>query len=188
MLDSIKLFLAGSVLGAGAVGCGVACWLACGAAEPAPVGTTAPAVTEFDATPAATAPAVEAAPISDPRSPAWLKAKAGVTYRAPAKLPSLLAEKYEKYRTFEDAEDLEPKSTATTAEEREAELSDPGGPAPLFGLLRPGDKVISINGQPVPQGPQAGKALFEQLEGESRFSLVVERDGKRVVLSYSTDR
>jgi hypothetical protein len=120
----------------------------------------------------------------------WLRKVPGVTYAKPKKIPELL---YRKYQSFEDSFAL--------AKEGGGEFVDTdSGPAYQVNWvnensylhsrigLRPGDKVISVNGQPVGKSPAAGQAMFESLKGEKQFSVLIERNKRQLVLSYTVGR
>ena len=54
--------------------------------------------------------------------------------------------------------------------------------------LQAGDKVVSVNGQPIGKSPRASLALFESLKAEGRFVVQIERNGKRLFLTYGTGK
>jgi hypothetical protein len=66
----------------------------------------------------------------------------------------------------------------------------PGGPAQKAGL-RAGDRVVAINGKPVPAGDDAvaaAQALIGTPKAGDRVALTIERDGKRRTLEASAER
>jgi len=116
----------------------------------------------------------------------WLRQMPGVRYKQPKRVPEVL---YQKYQSFEDAWDLVQEGGGEFVE------TDLGTAYQVNWVqqssllytkigLRPGDKVISVNGQPVGQSMAAGRAMYDQMRGESRFAVLVERQGQKVVLSY----
>ncbi len=50
--------------------------------------------------------------------------------------------------------------------------------------LRSNDRVISVNGQPMPNDFSTSKSMFSELRNESFFQVEVERGGVRQVLSF----
>lgn len=116
----------------------------------------------------------------------WLRRMPGVRYKRPKKVAEVL---YQKYQSFEDAWNLVQEGGGEFVE------TDIGTAYQVNWVqqssllytkigLRPGDKVISINGQPVGRSMAAGRAMFDQMRGEKRFAVLVERQGQKVVLSY----
>lgn len=117
----------------------------------------------------------------------WLRRVPGVNYASPQQVPDVL---YRKYQSFEETWDLVQEGGGKfvkTADDKDAYeiawLEDNSYLASRIGL-RPGDKVVSVNGQPVGQSLGAGKAMFEQLKGERRFAVLIERAGSPMVLSF----
>jgi membrane-associated protease RseP (regulator of RpoE activity) len=53
--------------------------------------------------------------------------------------------------------------------------------------LQPGDQIISVNGHPIGQGTSANRALYESLKGQTRFAILVLRQGQEVMLSLYTN-
>jgi hypothetical protein len=140
---------------------------------------------------------VKAAPVAKkqadtvPGAP-WLKKVPGSTYTAPKKVSKLL---YKKYSSFEESVELAKQGSGELASSEDktgyqTNWVDPN--SDLYGKigLRKGDKVISINGQPVGRSVKASQAQFEQLKNEKSFAVLVERDGKQIVLNwtYSTEK
>ncbi len=117
----------------------------------------------------------------------WLRKMPGVAYQRPKAIPEIL---YRKYQSFQDTWNVVQEgggefveTDAGTAYQvnwvNEASL--------LYSKigLRPGDKVIAVNGQPVGRSMDAGKAMFEQMKNERRFAVLIERQGRKTVLSYT---
>jgi hypothetical protein len=118
----------------------------------------------------------------------WLKKMPGVKYARPRKVSELL---YQKYQSFEDS--------IAIAKQGGGEFVTTGGGADAYQInwleenshlfsrigLRPGDKVISVNGQPVGKSAAAGQAMFQSMKNERNFSVLIERKGQQLVLSYS---
>ena len=53
--------------------------------------------------------------------------------------------------------------------------------------LREGDRILSVNGHPVGDGVAAGQQLYALLKAETRFAVLVERQGRRELLSFYVD-
>jgi len=120
----------------------------------------------------------------------WLRKVPGVKYAKPKKVPLIL---YQKLQTYEE--------TFKMAKAGGGEFVEtPSGPAYQINWvdqnsylatkigIRKGDKVISVNGQPIGKSPAAGRALYDTLKGEKQFSVLVERKGQQLVLSYSVGK
>ncbi len=117
----------------------------------------------------------------------WLRRVPGVRkYARPKAVPQVL---YRKYQSFKDAWDLVQEGGGEFVE------TDAGTAYQINWIqdssylftrigLRPGDRVISVNGQPVGQSVGAGKAMYDNLRGEKRFAVLIERKGQKLVLSY----
>jgi hypothetical protein len=117
----------------------------------------------------------------------WLRQVPGVRYSQPQKVPDVL---YRKYQAFEATWDLVQEgggSFVNTDDGKTAYqvnwIDEQSYLATRVGL-RPGDKVISVNGQPIGTSLGAGKAMYEQLKGEKRFAVLIERGGSPMVLSF----
>lgn len=116
----------------------------------------------------------------------WLRRQPGVSYMAPKAVPDIL---YRKYQSFEETWNLvqegggEFVQTAAGTAYQVNWVAQESMLATRLGLKQ-GDKVISVNGQPVGTSLGAGQAMFEQFKNETRFAVMVERDGKPVVLSF----
>lgn len=117
----------------------------------------------------------------------WLRRVPGVNYAQPQQVPDIL---YRKYQSFEATWDLVQQgggSFTTTSDGKTAYqvnwLDEQSYLATRLGL-KPGDKVISVNGQPLGTSMGAGKAMYEQLKNERRFAVLIERQGQPVVLSF----
>lgn len=117
----------------------------------------------------------------------WLRRVPGVNYAQPQQVPDIL---YRKYQSFEATWDLVQEgggSFTTTNDGKQAYqvnwIDEQSYLATRVGL-KPGDKVISVNGQPIGTSLGAGKAMYEQLKNERRFAVLIERNGQPVVLSF----
>ena len=53
--------------------------------------------------------------------------------------------------------------------------------------LKPGDKIISVNGQPVGTTAEAGTDLYERLAAEREVVIQVQRGGERFFIRYTVD-
>jgi hypothetical protein len=117
----------------------------------------------------------------------WLRRQPGVAYAQPQPVPDVL---YRKYQSFEDTWNLvqegggEFVSTNAGATAYQVNWIDQNSYLATRIGLKPGDKVISVNGQPVGTSLAAGQGMFEQLKGEHRFAVMIERDGRPLVLSF----
>lgn len=120
----------------------------------------------------------------------WLRVRPGLRYQPPRKVPGVL---HDKYRSFEDAWELAQEGGGAFVETdlgagyRVDWLEERSLLSTLIGL-RPGDTILSINGLPVGRGVSAAQALFERLRGTTRFAVLIERRGRRIVLSFVVDR
>lgn len=117
----------------------------------------------------------------------WLRRMPGVAYTQPQQVPDIL---YKRYQSFDE--------TWTLVQEGGGEFTTTGKGETAYQVnwvdensylysrlgLRRGDKVISVNGQPIGTSLTAGKALYEQLKGERRFAVMIERQGQPLVLSF----
>jgi hypothetical protein len=107
-------------------------------------------------------------------------------YAKPKAVPQIL---YKKYQSFQDTWDLVQEGGGEFVETDSGTayqvnwIQDSSYLYSKIGL-RPGDRVISVNGQPVGQSVAAGKAMYDQLKGEKRFAVLIERNGQKMVLSY----
>jgi len=144
---------------------------------------TAPAPTDYyvadSAEPAAQSEVIEGFP--------WLKKVPGVTYMQPKPVPQTAYQRYQSFEEgFEVAQSGGGQFTTLASGEPAYELTwlDQNSMLAQRLGLQPGDKVISVNGQPVGNSPDAGKALYDQMKGEERFAVLIERQGTRTILSY----
>lgn len=117
----------------------------------------------------------------------WLRRVPGVNYAQPQQVPDIL---YRKYQSFDATWNLVQEgggSFTTTTDGKTAYqvnwVDEQSYLATRIGL-KPGDKVISVNGQPIGTSLGAGKAMYEQLKNERRFAVLIERNGQPVVLSF----
>jgi hypothetical protein len=117
----------------------------------------------------------------------WLRRLPGVAYAQPQPVPEVL---YRRYQSFEATWDLVQEgqghfvSTSAGATAYQVDGLDSSSIlATRIGLVA-GDRIISVNGVPVGASLSAGQAMFEQLRGERRFAVLVEREGRPLVLSF----
>lgn len=118
----------------------------------------------------------------------WLKQVPGVSYAQPQQVPDIL---YRKYQSFDATWELvqEGGGNFTTARDGKTTayqvnwIDEHSYLAQRVGL-RPGDKVVSVNGQPIGTSLAAGKAMYEQMKNERRFAVLIERNGEPMVLSF----
>jgi hypothetical protein len=117
----------------------------------------------------------------------WLRKVPGVAYMPPQGVPKLV---YQRYQSFQETWDLaqsgggEFVSTETGDNAYQINWVDPSSMLATKIGLQPGDKVISVNGQAIGTNINAGRALYDQLKNESKFAVLVERGGQKVVLSF----
>jgi hypothetical protein len=120
----------------------------------------------------------------------WLRKMPGVTYAKPKKVSELL---YRKYQSFEDSFKLAKQGGGQfveTASGTAYQINWLDENSHLFSRvgIRKGDKVISVNGQPIGQSAAAGQAMFEAMKNERQFSVLIERKGQPLVLSYAVTK
>jgi hypothetical protein len=177
---SLIQFLAGCLIGSAGIGAAICLKRCAVTSDPAPAAQADAPEQAEGAAQAQQAPQTVGTKQVDPAStPA--PTLVGPPGAPPHRVPKIL---YDKYARFEDGPkkkaaeegEAEPKPTV-----RRADGSDWESRRSLFGL-RPGDKIISINGQPV--GEEGGPALLDRLSGERRLSIQVVRNGKPEVLTY----
>ncbi|RMG09863.1 MAG: hypothetical protein D6731_18820 [Planctomycetota bacterium] len=127
-------------------------------------------------------------PAEQVRGIPWLRKIPGVKYAKLKKVPEILYRRYQQ--SYEETMALAKQGGGHFVE------TDAGPAYEIKWLndksllyrrlgLRPGDRVISVNGQPVGRSPAAGQALFEQLRNERNFSVLIERRKQQLVLSYT---
>lgn len=120
----------------------------------------------------------------------WIPRVVGATYAPVRRVPAVLRL---RYQAFEAAWELAQEGSgrfvaaADGAPAYEVTALDPGSLLATQVGLQPGDRVVSVNGAPLGTSVAAGRALFDQLSGERRFVVVVERRGQPVVLSFEVD-
>ncbi len=121
----------------------------------------------------------------------WLRRVPGVAYVQPQKVPDIL---YRRYQSFDETWTLVQEGggefTTTGKGETAYQVNWVDDQSYLYSRigLRKGDKVISVNGQPIGTSLAAGKGLYEQMKGERRFAVLIERQGQPVVLSFYVDQ
>lgn len=117
----------------------------------------------------------------------WLRRMPNTSYARPKAVPQML---YQKYQSFEDTWNLVQEGggefVSSSKGDQAYQVNWLDKNSYLFSRigLRQGDKVISVNGQPIGSSVGAGKAMYEQLKGEKRFAVLIERDGQQMVLSF----
>jgi hypothetical protein len=120
----------------------------------------------------------------------WLRKVPGVSYHRPKRMPRIL---YSKYQSFEDSFELAQQGggefvTAAGGEDAyQVNWVDPNSMLARRLGLKDGDKIISVNGNPIGNSVAAGKGLYEQLKNETKFAVMVERQGRRELLSFYVD-
>ena len=120
----------------------------------------------------------------------WLRKVPGVTYHRPKRMPRIL---YNKYQSFEDSFELAQQGggefvTAAGGEDAyQVNWVDPNSMLARRLGLKDGDKIVSVNGNPIGNSVSAGQQLYEQLKSETKFAVMVERQGQRQLLSFYVD-
>jgi hypothetical protein len=178
----------GALVVAGAAGAGIyTCCMKAEAPTPAPVvATAAPAATTAEEKKPWRGPEGSEVPPSEAVEGApWLKKMPGVKYSKPKKVPELL---YKKYSSFEDSVELAKQGSGEVVGSKgdyKVNWLDPNSQLFTRIGIRAGDKVIAVNGQPAGKSAAAGQAMFESMKNQKHFSVLIERDGKQLVLTYS---
>jgi hypothetical protein len=135
----------------------------------------------------------EAPPASDVdarRDVPWVRPRPGVTVAPTRRVPELVRRKYSSLR---EAHEVARSGGGRFVETRDRatayELTWLAPDSPLATMLdlRPGDRILSINGHEVGASVEAGRALFEALKDETRFEVLIERDGERLVIPIQVD-
>ncbi|MCA8920321.1 MAG: hypothetical protein KDD82_00855 [Planctomycetes bacterium] len=118
----------------------------------------------------------------------WIKKQPGVVFVEPKRIAPVV---YEKYQNFENAWGEaqsgwgEMSTTSNGEPAYEVKGFDPSSRMAKLLKLQPGDKVISVNGYPIGSDIASGKALYDQLRNEKNFSVLIERNNQRTVLSFT---
>ncbi|MEZ6184551.1 MAG: hypothetical protein R3F62_06005 [Planctomycetota bacterium] len=118
----------------------------------------------------------------------WIKKQPGVVYVEPRRIAPVILDKYKNFENaWGEAQSGwgEPTTTSTGEPAYQINGFDPRSRMAKLLKLQPGDKVISVNGYPVGTDIGTGKALYDQLKDQSRFSVLIERNNQRTVLSFS---
>ena len=117
----------------------------------------------------------------------WLRKVPGVAYMPPQGVPKLVYQHYQSFQATWDLAQSGGGEFVTTEKGDNAYQVNWVDPASMLATkigLQPGDKVVSVNGQPIGTSVAAGRALYDQLKNESKFAVLVERGGQQVVLSF----
>ncbi len=120
----------------------------------------------------------------------WIPRVPGAAYAPVRRVPAVLRLRYQAFEAAWDlAQEGSGRFVATDRGEQAYEVTalDPESLLATHVGLQPGDRVVTVNGTPLGTSVAAGRALFEQLSGERRFVVVVERRGQPVVLSFEVD-
>ena len=117
----------------------------------------------------------------------WLKKVPGVAYTRPRRVSNFV---YQKYQSFNDTWNAAQAGGGEFTETSDGQTAykvnwvDPRSELASMVGLKPGDKVIAINGQPVGRSVQAGRAMYEQMKGQKRYAVMIERGGRKMVLPF----
>ena len=116
----------------------------------------------------------------------WLRRRPGVRYARPRRIPRWLKRKHE---SLQDARQVAQSGGGRFVEgaggETRYELTwlDPQSQLTRIGL-RAQDRIVAVNGLPVGRSVASGHKIYERLKGADRFTILVERGGEQVLLSY----
>jgi hypothetical protein len=119
----------------------------------------------------------------------WVRIQEGVRYVKPKKVPAIL---YDKLQHFQDAFDS---AKEGGGEFEETEFGSayrinwvkPKSHLSKVAGLRPGDKILSVNGHKIGNSFTAARQLYDTLKNEKRFAVKVLRDGQPTMLSFSVN-
>jgi hypothetical protein len=117
----------------------------------------------------------------------WLRKQPGVSYHRPRKVSKFV---YQKYQSFNDTWSTVQSGGGKFTETKDGQTAyqvtwlDPQSELASMVGLRQGDKVIAVNGQPIGRSVDAGKSMYEQLKGQKKFAVMIERNGRRMVLPF----
>ncbi|MGE0711498.1 MAG: hypothetical protein AB7N76_24565 [Planctomycetota bacterium] len=117
----------------------------------------------------------------------WLKKVPGVAYRRPRRVSQFVYQKFQSFNDTWNAAQAGGGEFTETADKQTAykiNWVDPRSELATMVGLQPQDKVIAINGQPIGQSVEAGRAMYEQLKGQKKFAVMIERNGRRMVLPF----
>lgn len=117
----------------------------------------------------------------------WLRKVPGVAYMQPQGVPKLVYQRYQSYQETWDLAQSGGGEFVTTEKGDNAYQINWVDPTSMLATkigLQPGDKVVSVNGQPIGTSVNAGRALYDSMKSETRFAVLVERGGQQVVLSF----
>lgn len=150
--------------------------------EPTPASRTRPDLTKPSLATEETVPPAERAFPDVP----WLRRRPGVRYVRPRRIPHWLKRKHE---SLEDARRVAQGGGGRFVEgpggQTRYELTwlDPESQLGLLGL-RPRDRIAAVNGLPLGRTVASGHELYQRLKGAERFTILIEREGQHVLLSY----
>lgn len=117
----------------------------------------------------------------------WLRKVPGVSYHRPRRVSEFI---YQKYQSFEDTWNTVQSGGGKFSETSDGQTAyevtwiDPRSELASMVGLRQSDKIIAVNGQPIGRSVDAGRAMYEQLKGQKKFAVMIERDGQRMVLPF----
>lgn len=117
----------------------------------------------------------------------WIRRAPGVAYVAPKPVNRLLYQRYQSFEaSFSEAQSGGGEFVTTESGENAYQVNwvDPNSMLAQKLGLQPGDKVISVNNQPVGTSVEAGRQLYGQLKNETKFAVLVDRAGQKMVLSF----
>ena len=120
----------------------------------------------------------------------WLVRRPGLTYHRPGRVPRIL---YDKLQSLEDGLEVAQQGggefVQTPAGDAAYQVNwlDPNSLLARRLGLRAGDRILSVNGHPVGASLAAGQQLHALLKTETRFAVLVEREGRRELLSFYVD-
>jgi len=116
----------------------------------------------------------------------WLRRQPGVRYPRPRRIPRWLKR---KHQSLQDARAAAQGGGGRFVEGPRGETRyqltwlDPQSDLARIGL-RAQDRIVAVNGLPIARSVAGGQRLYERLRGADRFTILIERGGERVLLSY----
>ena len=117
----------------------------------------------------------------------WLRKVPGVSYHRPRSVSDFVYQKYQSFNdTWNAVQSGGGKFTETNDGQTAYEVTwiDPRSELGSMVGLKQGDKVIAVNGQPIGRSVDAGRGMYEQFKGQKKFAVMIERQGKRMVLPF----
>lgn len=108
----------------------------------------------------------------------------GVEYAPSVTLPRETLDQLQKWSTDFKRAKVEKPDNRAIQKGFTLNWLEPGNPFGEGLGLRPADRILAVHGQPEGQPIVLGEEALDALLNERWFAVLVEREGKRVVLSY----